>query len=48
MKPGLNETIAREPAILEHLFVAEIHPWYLSLDANPVRFMVKYRNPKGL
>lgn len=30
----LRELIAREPATLDQIFVAEVHPWHLSFNAD--------------
>jgi uncharacterized protein YciI len=43
-----HEIIAREPATLDQIFVAEIHPWYLSFDANQGRSLFNRRNERRL
>jgi hypothetical protein len=40
----VEEIIANEPATLEQIFVAEIHPWYLLFDSNRGRSLINKSN----
>lgn len=36
-KAEADQILAQEPATLEHIFIAESHPWYLTFDASQQR-----------